>query len=163
MYAHHRPRPADGRLLRDSQSSQWLIRPEEQRLATFITTLVGTALENAEGFAEIQALTETLEQRADERTVQLDAVNRELTHRAFHDSQTGLANRDLFRDRREHAIALRQRAAAPLAMLLVDLDDFKDVNDTWGHAAGDRVLVAVAQRLQQSVRSGDTVGRSSPR
>lgn len=132
---------------------------DEQRLAEFIATLAGAALEHAEGFAEVQALTETLEHRVAERTAQLDAVNRELTHQAFHDSLTGLANRDLFRDRLEHAIALRERAAAPLAMLLVDLDDFKHVNDTLGHAAGDGLLVAVAQRLQQSVRPGDTVAR----
>ena len=136
-----------------------LFGQEEKRLAEFIATLAGAALENAEGFAEVQALTRTLEERVAERTAQLASVNRELSHRAFHDPLTDLANRVLFRDRIGHAIALRDRAARPLAVLLVDLDDFKSVNDTWGHAAGDELLVGVGDRLGRCLRPGDTLAR----
>ena len=94
------------------------------------------------------------------------ALNRELVgmvgrleHQAFYDPLTGLANRALFRDRLEHELALRRREPRPLAVMLLDLDDFKQVNDTLGHAAGDALLVAVAGRLRDSVRGEDTVAR----
>ena len=84
---------------------------------------------------------------------------RELQHRAFHDSLTGLANRELFRDRVEHTIAGLSRHPRPLAVLFVDLDDFKTVNDSLGHAAGDRLLIEVAERLKLCARTADTVAR----
>ncbi|MEX2621417.1 MAG: EAL domain-containing protein [Egibacteraceae bacterium] len=136
-----------------------LFGAEEERLAEFIATLAGAALENAEGFGEVQALTRTLEERVEERTAQLAAVNRELTHQAFHDPLTQLANRVLFGDRIHHAITVRQRTPGRLAVLLVDLDDFKSVNDTWGHAVGDELLTSVAARLEQCLRPADTLAR----
>ena len=81
----------------------------------------------------------------------------ELEFQAFHDPLTGLANRALFRDRLEHA--LQQRWDAPVSVLFVDLDDFKTVNDSLGHDAGDRLLVSVGERLRACVRPGDTVAR----
>lgn len=83
----------------------------------------------------------------------------ELKHQAFHDSLSGLANRALFRDRLEHALARASRSLSALAVLFIDLDDFKLVNDTLGHAAGDQLLVAVADRLDSALRSGDTAAR----
>jgi diguanylate cyclase len=82
-----------------------------------------------------------------------------LEHQAFHDPLTGLANRALFRDRVAQALARRARNPQPLAALFVDLDDFKTVNDGLGHAAGDELLAAVAERLRHCVRGEDTVAR----
>ncbi len=82
-----------------------------------------------------------------------------LSHQAFHDGLTGLSNRVLFQDRLEHALALHHRDARPLAVLFLDLDDFKAVNDRYGHHAGDRLLRLVAARLRGAVRDGDTIAR----
>ncbi len=87
------------------------------------------------------------------------ALEQELRHQAFHDVLTGLANRSLFRDRLGHALARASRAARPTAVLYLDLDEFKEVNDRYGHVAGDRLLVAVGQRLRQATRAEDTVAR----
>jgi diguanylate cyclase (GGDEF)-like protein/PAS domain S-box-containing protein len=83
----------------------------------------------------------------------------ELNYRAFHDELTGLANRALFRDRLAHALDQRPHARQPLAVLFVDLDRFKEVNDSLGHAYGDELLVVIAGRLSEIVRPGDTVAR----
>ena len=82
-----------------------------------------------------------------------------LTHRALHDGLTGLPNRELFEDRLEQALARARRRTVPLAVLFVDLDGFKQVNDVHGHAAGDKVLVEAGHRLRGLVRTGDTVAR----
>jgi len=86
-------------------------------------------------------------------------LEEELAHQAFHDSLTGLANQALFRDRVDHAVARNARLAARLAVVFLDLDNFKTVNDSLGHTAGDEMLVAVAERLGHCVRDGDTVAR----
>ena len=78
---------------------------------------------------------------------------------AFHDTLTGLANRALFYNRTEHAIAAADRTHDPLAVLFVDLDGFKLINDQHGHAVGDAVLIEVANRLRHCARASDTIGR----
>jgi diguanylate cyclase (GGDEF)-like protein len=78
---------------------------------------------------------------------------------AVHDPLTGLANRILLRDRLEHALARSKREGDETGVLFVDLDNFKDVNDTYGHAAGDEVLVKLSGRLQSAVRPADTIAR----
>jgi diguanylate cyclase (GGDEF)-like protein len=78
---------------------------------------------------------------------------------ALHDNLTGLPNRELFRDRLEHGIAQAKRHHWMLAVMFVDLDDFKSVNDTHGHQAGDGVLQTVATRLAHSARTDDSVSR----
>jgi diguanylate cyclase (GGDEF)-like protein len=87
------------------------------------------------------------------------ALEAQLAHQAFHDPLTGLANRALFRDRVSHALALAQRRGHPITVLFLDLDDFKMVNDSLGHAEGDRLLIAAAERFLSCARSTDTVAR----
>ncbi|MGZ9160335.1 MAG: putative bifunctional diguanylate cyclase/phosphodiesterase [Candidatus Limnocylindrales bacterium] len=86
-------------------------------------------------------------------------LEEQLRHQAFHDGLTGLANRALFKDRLGHALARASRGGRPTAVLYLDLDDFKAVNDRLGHVAGDRLLVAVGDRLRASTRDADTVAR----
>jgi diguanylate cyclase (GGDEF)-like protein len=83
----------------------------------------------------------------------------ELRHRAFHDRLTGLPNRELLLDRLEQALSRRERDGGAVGVIFVDLDGFKAINDQHGHAAGDRVLVEVSERLAQEMRQVDTVGR----
>jgi diguanylate cyclase (GGDEF)-like protein len=83
----------------------------------------------------------------------------ELRHQALHDGLTGLPNRDLIMDRIEQLLARSRRQGTTGAALYIDLDEFKNVNDSLGHAAGDRLLVAVAARLENTLRDADTIGR----
>jgi diguanylate cyclase (GGDEF)-like protein/PAS domain S-box-containing protein len=87
------------------------------------------------------------------------ALEEELTRQAFADSLTGLANRALFRDRVEHALARQRRGAGRVNLLLIDVDDFKVINDSLGHTAGDHLLCALAERLRTHVRGSDTLAR----
>ena len=87
------------------------------------------------------------------------ALEEQLRKLAFHDPLTLLANRSLFRDRVEHALTLAQRSQQRVAVMFLDLDNFKNVNDSLGHDAGDRLLQAAAQRLVKSTRPSDTVAR----
>ena len=86
-------------------------------------------------------------------------LEEQLRQLAFHDPLTLLANRSLFRNRVDHALTLAQRTQQQIAVMFLDLDNFKNVNDSLGHDAGDRLLQAVAQRLVQRTRSADTVAR----
>src|SRR5918993_1117901 len=82
-----------------------------------------------------------------------------LAHQAAHDALTGLPNRVFFLDRITHALAKTQRSRSAVAVLFLDLDRFKFINDSLGHDAGDRLLVALGKRLQDVIRPGDTVAR----
>ncbi|MDQ3767106.1 MAG: diguanylate cyclase [Actinomycetota bacterium] len=83
----------------------------------------------------------------------------QLRHRALHDPLTGLANRALLMDRLEQYLARSKRLNQRLAVLFIDLDGFKDINDTLGHAAGDNFLIQTAQRMRSCLRSNDTAAR----
>lgn len=86
-------------------------------------------------------------------------VVEEAKQRTLHDSATGIPNRELFNDRLEQAIALAKRCEWVLAVMFIDLDRFKSINDTHGHVVGDQVLQVVAKRLNEQVRGEDTVCR----
>ncbi len=116
------------------------------------------------------ALADEIEQRrhlqdqlktSDAALSQSRAEERKSRHSALHDAMTGLPNLTLFYDRLSNALAQADRHAWRLAVMFIDLDDFKVVNDTLGHDAGDHVLQVVAERLQAAVRAGDTVSRRS--
>src|SRR5206468_10063984 len=87
------------------------------------------------------------------------AFEQELAHQAFHDTLTGLANRAVFLDRLAQAHARASRSGSHYALLFIDLDRFKVVNDSLGHQAGDQLLITVAERLRTCVRPGDTFAR----
>jgi len=97
-----------------------------------------------------------LNARDDTERVRLEE---ELARQAFHDGLTGLANRALFRDRLDQALARSERSRTALAVLLVDLDGFKQVNDSLGHDAGDQMLAQVAARFEGVLRPSDTLAR----
>ena len=87
------------------------------------------------------------------------ALEAEIVHRSLHDPLTGLANRVLLFDRIGHALARADRTASPTCLFLLDLDGFKEVNDTHGHAAGDELLQQFAARMSGALRPGDTAAR----
>jgi len=86
-------------------------------------------------------------------------LEQQLRHQVFHDRLTGLANRALFTERVEHAFTRASRGGRAIVVLFMDLDDFKTVNDTLGHAAGDDLLVAMGRRISTPLRTIDTVAR----
>jgi len=87
------------------------------------------------------------------------ALENRLVYQALHDPLTRLGNRILFQDRLDHALIRRRRGSEGLAVVFLDIDDFKVINDTLGHAAGDQVLIAVADRLRGCLRTEDTIAR----
>ena len=101
-----------------------------------------------------------------ERTAQLKELTDELAktekkarHMAFHDPLTGLANRALFNDRMKMAISSAARRESLMALILIDIDKFKEINDTHGHDVGDKLIVLIAERVETSIRSTDTAAR----
>jgi diguanylate cyclase (GGDEF)-like protein len=127
-----------------------------------------------EAAAELVAVNDALAEEVDERhrleqqlsnsdaaLTRSRAALRRASDSALHDALTGLANLTLFNDRLGVALAQAERHSWRLAVMFIDLDGFKLVNDTHGHAAGDRVLVTMAERLKAAVRMGDTVSRRS--
>jgi diguanylate cyclase (GGDEF)-like protein len=108
---------------------------------------------------ELEASYQEIERRVADRTAELAIATRELSRRALHDDLTGLANRAAFWDRLAHRLDVADRRGTGLAVMFLDLDDFKTVNDTLGHAAGDQLLVDMAGRITGELRSGDTAAR----
>jgi len=107
----------------------------------------------------LQAHVQTPERMVESRTQALEAANKQLRHLATHDALTGLPNRVLLEDRFSQAVAIAKRQADIFGLIVVDLDRFKPINDSFGHVAGDVVLKEVGARLTRVVRSVDTVAR----
>ncbi len=116
-----------------------------------------TAHKQAEN--EINSLKEDLEHRVVKRTRELATVNKELQHQALHDALTSLPNRVLMQDRLQQATRAAKRDEHSLALMITDLDRFKEINDTLGHHYGDLLLQQVAVRLRAALRDSDTVAR----
>ncbi len=109
--------------------------------------------------AEIKALHRDLEQRVEKRTRELAAANERLEYQAMHDALTDLPNRVLLQDRLNQSIYLAQRNNTTLALLILDLNNFKEINDTLGHHVGDLLLQQVAERMHCALRASDTISR----
>jgi len=116
--------------------------------------------------AEVSTVRATLEQRVEERTQKLveeverrTQLEQQLVEQATHDALTGLPNRRLLTERLDSLIALSQRSNQPFAVLFLDLDGFKAINDTYGHKAGDVLLVEVSKRLKGTLRKSDVIFR----
>jgi diguanylate cyclase (GGDEF)-like protein len=124
---------------------------ELQALAVLAAGLVATAL--------LFALVFVLARSRERALAMVEEKTRQLRHQALHDALTGLPNRVLALDRTEQMLARARRRELPVAALYVDLDGFKEVNDTFGHAAGDALLRIVGSRLESVVREGDTAAR----
>jgi diguanylate cyclase (GGDEF)-like protein/PAS domain S-box-containing protein len=105
-----------------------------------------------------EALTRAHEELA-ARVTEIESLNRQLSDQAIRDPLTGLHNRRYLEDALDHAVARGARSGEPLSVVALDLDRFKDINDTHGHAAGDRVLLRAAEVLRTHVRASDIVGR----
>lgn len=110
---------------------------------------------------ELNVMYQDLEKRVEERTAMLREAQVELQRMATTDDLTGLANRALLSERMSQEVQAAAASGKPPALIFLDLDTFKDVNDSLGHAAGDRVLVEVARRLKAVVRAADTVASCS--
>ncbi len=156
-----------------------IVEPDErERVLAFIAATATQAVGHPQktefrvrhaehGWREVEALgTNLLEDEAVNGIVlnirdvtERKAFEAELEHRAFHDALTGLANRALFHNRLEHALAGQRRDSLPVAVLFLDVDALKDINDSLGHAAGDKVLREIGLRLDGCMRGGDTAAR----
>jgi diguanylate cyclase len=138
-----------------------LVLPYLPATAAIVAILLDISDGNLDGVATVGAAVLVTSLIARQLLVVLE--NRTLmirvTHQAFHDELTGLANRALFNDRLAHALDLHRRDLRPVTVLLMDIDDFKTVNDTLGHPAGDELLMRISERLLGAIRTGDTVAR----
>jgi diguanylate cyclase (GGDEF)-like protein len=162
---------ADQRQVAGQSPDRWLIAADGLPLLAARTTTVEVTLIDDKGSAApddrvFEAVTQYVEYRGRDCTVlalrdltEQRAAQRQIEHMARHDPLTDLPNRTLLDERLAHSIALSARDGQPVALLALDLDRFKAVNDIFGHAEGDKVLCRVANILRDCVRATDTVAR----
>jgi diguanylate cyclase (GGDEF)-like protein/PAS domain S-box-containing protein len=135
---------------RPMRHETWLVRADGSEVPVQVTaSWVGATPED--GPPHLVVIVEDITDRK--------ALEAQLVHRSLHDPLTGLPNRVLFQDRLWHALNRGKRERTPTCVLIVDLDNFKSINDELGHPTGDRVLVAFADRLRSVLRASDTAAR----
>ncbi|MDC7225442.1 MAG: GGDEF domain-containing protein [Spirochaetales bacterium] len=120
-----------------------------------VSTFLAIALDNSQAHAEVNKLNEIITNEKQG----LEVAYRKIAHMANHDTLTDLPNRHLLHELLDKGISMAKRSVSRLAVLYLDLDDFKPVNDTLGHESGDEVLKMVAGRLRKALRTSDTVAR----
>lgn len=127
----------------------------EEQLLTARQTAEQAVAEQERAYAELELARQALEEKQEE----LLALNCRLEHMATTDALTGLANRRVFEQALDHQLAVLNRHQTPVSLVLIDVDHFKQINDTHGHPAGDKVLQAVASTLAANIREIDTAAR----
>lgn len=156
-----------GVLAVQSYEEEFVYQQEDLELLNFVSQHVAVAIERKRNAEEIQRVNAFLEKKVAERTEELvgeierrKKIEAKLYHDAHHDTLTGLPNRAFFTERLQHALNHKKRHPKDnFAVLFVDLDRFKNINDTLGHSAGDRFLLEVSRRIGDCVRENDTVAR----
>ena len=148
-----------GALYLEHRSQSGLFTADIIELISLLMAQAAISLENAHLFSNIQKLTTKLEDKVQARSIELKSANKELHHLATRDSLTGMFNRRHFIDCGEAEFDTAQKTKSSLAVMIMDIDHFKQVNDNYGHPAGDKVLIAVTQLCQSLLRAGDILGR----
>lgn len=148
-----------GRLNSNFLESNYQLTKDAKSFLQMISSLACGAMINVENHEIIREQKSTLEKRVEDRTKDLANANKELKYMAVHDSLTQLPNRILFQDRLEHAMALATQKKRIFAVCCIDLTQFKSINDTYGHDAGDRVLIEASKRFKSVIRKSDTLAR----
>ncbi|WP_241970391.1 diguanylate cyclase domain-containing protein [Idiomarina seosinensis] len=147
--------------------NEFLYKADDLELLNFVSQHVAVAIDRKRSADEIQRVNQFLEKKVTERTEELVSeierrkkIEARLFHDAHHDSLTGLPNRALFTERLQQALAHKRRHVEHhFAVLFLDLDRFKNINDTLGHSAGDEFLLDVSKRITDCVRDNDMVAR----
>lgn len=129
--------------------------PEHVQLLKSLASFLSIAVDNSRNYEKVKELNKIILAEKEE----LEAANMRITELATHDNLTGLINRRVLYELLEAAMEQSRRRSETLAILFIDLDNFKPINDTWGHDRGDKVLIEIARRLKESVRSTDSVAR----
>jgi len=144
--------------------ARWVTRPlntMSTAVARFAIgqPILGLPLTRQDEIGQLARSFDGMQQQIHQQFTELQANRQELEHLARHDPLTGLPNRRLFIERLDNAVARAQRTQTQLAVMFIDMDHFKAINDQWGHEAGDAALQWVAQRLLEHTRQTDTVAR----
>ena len=130
-------------------------KEEHVQLLKSLSSYCSIAIDNSRNYEKVNELNKIILKEKEE----LETANRKISDLASHDNLTGLNNRRLFNELLESAMLQTDRRGETLAVLFIDLDNFKPVNDTWGHAAGDEVLIEISNRFLSNIRSSDSVAR----
>lgn len=136
-----------------------LVNRRDDELGELTQSFIGMNDAVNQKIQQINEINASLEEKVARRTTELRLANEELTKLARHDVLTGLPNRQLVSDRLVQALVVAKRDQTRVALMFIDLDEFKPINDTQGHAIGDLILKETAGRIQHCIREMDTVSR----